>query len=225
MRALTLRLIVVIALATPGPALGQYERHYGACPLCEAIRAGDLAGFDWLLRAGADPNQQYLDNDAETPLHFAAINFPDDRQRMIQMASALIAAGADPNVRDVHGAAPLHRAAGKDALELASLLLAAGADPNARTHSIDLVVIHSTPLHAAAWRASADMIDLLLKAGANANAQDCVLTRKETPRADGYGVSIEYSCTEESKRRTPLDIAIEQGNQGAIEVLRRVTNR
>jgi len=58
-----------------------------------------------------------------TPLHFAATN--PDRSAM----NILLAAGADPNARDLDGSTPLHMAAYASRAANVKQLLEAGADP------------------------------------------------------------------------------------------------
>lgn len=64
-----------------------------------------------------------------TPLHLAAAN-PDP-----SALQALLAAGADPNLRDGEGATPLHIAAYAQNARNARYLLEAGADPMAKTNA------------------------------------------------------------------------------------------
>jgi ankyrin repeat protein len=54
------------------------------------------------------------------------------RRGDVQEVARLLAAGADPNVKDPDGDAPLHIAAEQCRVEVAELLLKHGADPNAR---------------------------------------------------------------------------------------------
>jgi ankyrin repeat protein len=58
-------------------------------------KRGDAAAVLWLLDRGADPNARWMHWDAEvTPLHLTA--FSND----LDTARALLAAGADPRIRD-----------------------------------------------------------------------------------------------------------------------------
>jgi ankyrin repeat protein len=115
-------------------ALGDLDR------LDPAARAGDgfgalqLAAFfggpaavQRLLELGAEP-----DGDAENPfsvrpLHSAVSVHDQDSVR------ALLAAGADPDVRQQRGYTPLHGAAHSDDAAVVALLLEYGADRTART--------------------------------------------------------------------------------------------
>jgi ankyrin repeat protein len=67
------------------------------------------------------------------------------RRGDVQEVARLLAAGADPNVKDLDGHTPLHIAAEQCRADLAELLLRHGADPNAKN------VRGKTPLHRAVW--------------------------------------------------------------------------
>ena len=85
------------------------------------------------------------------------------RRGDVQEVARLLAAGADPNVKDPDGDAPLHVAAEQCRADLAELLLKHSADPNARD------AYGRTPLHRAACL---DVADLLIRHGADVNARD-----------------------------------------------------
>jgi ankyrin repeat protein len=98
-------------------------RAAGRMPLWAAVRSGKFEAAQWLLARGA-----HIDARCEgrvTALH-AAIE-----QDEVELALALIAAGADVNVQtsDEHKTTPLILASKKGQIELITALLAAGADP------------------------------------------------------------------------------------------------
>ena len=84
----------------------------------------------------------------------------------MEVVSALLASGADPNTRNKYGDTLLHRAAGLGRVEGSAALLEAGADPNAQNQHGD------TPLHRAAWRGHVEVVDVLHASGANLNVQN-----------------------------------------------------
>ena len=134
----------------------------GTSPLLIATLNGQFDLALVLLRRGADPNVA-ASTDGATPL-FAVLqtqwaprsNYPqpraqdDQRAEYIDVLTALLEAGADPNVRlrthlwyweygltkmgiDLTGATPFWRAAFAQDLEAMKLLAAHGADPNIAT--------------------------------------------------------------------------------------------
>ncbi len=101
---------------------------------------------------------------ATVPLHLAAA-----RVDGTEFIAALLAAGADPDLRDADGRSALQRAAGKasDERSVALLLQAGASEDNADSSG-------STPLHEAAKRrdGAPEIIAVLLEAGASADAGD-----------------------------------------------------
>jgi uncharacterized protein len=81
-------------------------------------------------------------------------------------ARTLLAAGADPNVRDEDGRTPLFSAVLGASIGLVGLLLESGADVNARDSQ------GFTPLHYCAQEDLLEMTRLLISRGADVNAQD-----------------------------------------------------
>jgi cytohesin len=88
------------------------------------------------------------------------------RRGDVQEVARLLAAGADPNVKDLDGHTPLHYAAEQCRADIAELLLKHGADPNARDNQGE------TPLHIAVWMRCKAVAELLLRHGADPNMED-----------------------------------------------------
>lgn len=91
-------------------------------PVHQVAREGSGAELARLLKA--EPALRDVRTAlGSTPLHLAAMN--PDRSAM----AALLAAGADPNARDLDGSTPIHMAAYASRAQHALDLLKAGADP------------------------------------------------------------------------------------------------
>eukprot|EP00727_Mastigamoeba_balamuthi_P009392 m51a1_g5075 putative ankyrin repeat protein (357) ;mRNA; r:195852-204376 len=117
----------------------------GICPLATLL----------LREAGADPDRACPAADAATPLLLACM------AGQCEMASILLAAGADVNAARVDGVSPLYVAARLGSEPLVRLLLAAGAD--VRRQRPD----GATALYAACKRGNAPVARALLRAGAD----------------------------------------------------------
>lgn len=132
-----------------------------AVALGEAIRRGDVAGLEELLRDHpglASARVEGAKGGSGTPLHTAA-DWPGFFPGGAKVVSVLIAAGADANARTEGGSpeTPLHWAASSDDLEVAEALIEGGADVNAPDGSI------GTPLANAVgygcWQVARRLVD------------------------------------------------------------------
>ncbi|HUT54958.1 MAG TPA: ankyrin repeat domain-containing protein [bacterium] len=197
--------------------VNQKDEETGDTPLMAAVGKGDVSLLRKLLDSGADPNikgpcRTY--GHGCTPLHNSAdqgkreicellldhgvdINARSGSgQTALSMGNpfvmeTLLLRGADPNIPDDQGTAPLHKAVRSGNLEMARLLLENGADPNLKTAEWDGA---SPLLLAADLPASEDMIALLLASGADPNCR-------------------------EDRGKTPLHHAAQRSNQAAIDLL------
>jgi cytohesin len=128
--------------------------------LIAAVKRGNIANVRELLDAGADIEaRDERPHTDETPLHHAA------RTGNVQLASLLVARGANVNAGARGGFTPLHVAAGLNQRAVAEYLLGAGANPNAQDSGA------GTPLHAATVQGHAFMVALLLEKGADPNSR------------------------------------------------------
>ena len=148
-----------------------------------------------LLEAGAAVNAKTKEWES-TPLHQAASNNSE-----ADVVLKLLEAGAEVEARNLDGMTPLHVAAAwQVSVEVVQALLDADADVNARAH---LQTDEDwTPLHAAAYWSdyAEDIIPALLDAGADPSARD------------KWG-------------KTPLDVAKEEENAAAINLLTEASSK
>ncbi|XP_050676368.1 poly [ADP-ribose] polymerase tankyrase [Leptidea sinapis] len=126
----------------------------GDAALLDAAKRGDLARARKLITP-QNVNCRDAHGRNSTPLHLAA------GYNNLEVAEALLEAGAAVSARDKGGLVPLHNAASYGHLEVAALLLRAGTPPNAADRW------GFTPLHEAAHKARTQLCSLLLAHGAD----------------------------------------------------------
>ena len=119
-------LVRVRALVDADPALARAFAVDGFHPLGLAAFFGHPDVVRFLLEAGADPSAPSRNRMKVTALHSAIA--ARDRESTF----ALIAAGADVNLKQQDSFTPLHEAAQNGDRDIVEALLAAGADPSAR---------------------------------------------------------------------------------------------
>ena len=115
-----------------------------------------------MLKRGEDVNTQ-RDSAGWTPLHVAVSIKRSSRK----ITSLLLDHGADVNIYNEKGHAPLHYAALEEKVDMVPLLLQAGAIVDIRNGD------GWTPLHIAVARQNAEIVSLLLDANAFVNARTC----------------------------------------------------
>lgn len=168
----------------------------GTTPVMTAVFQKQHAMLEWLLAQGADTAAKRTNN--ENALHFAAMNndvkalslllahggAAGINQRSLtakhtplmkavqagshEATTALLAAGADPNVQDSQARTALHQAVEKNDTRMIYQLVVKGhADIN-KVDSHD----SSTPLHTAVFEEHLDSFDMLLRLGADPHQPD-----------------------------------------------------
>ena len=124
-------------------------------PVFDAITNGDMDKVSELLKEDKNATLSAREDHDVTALHFAVF------RKQLEIAHALVRAGADIKAVDDQGATPLAYAViGRD-VDCCRLLLRKGADPNAAAYH------GSTPLHIAARFGETAIVDLLLASGAD----------------------------------------------------------
>ena len=166
--------------------------------LPEAVKRGDVAAVEALLRAGAPVNS--AEGDGSTALLWAAYD------NNVVMARVLLKAHADVNAKTrVEGLTPLYMACENGSAPMIDLLLANGADANGAN------TLGTTPLMEAAASGSADAVKALLDHGAVVNTgesvrnQTALMFAADQGRADVIRVLIAHGADPnlESKVVTP----------------------
>jgi cytochrome c len=126
-----------------------------AGPLSDAAKVGDVPELERLIASGADIDAIEV---FAAPLHWAALNGHPET------IDALVAHGANLEVKTDQLGTPLHAAARRGQVEAVEALLRAGADPNSRDRW------QFTPLMLAAHQGKSDVVAALIAGGADVNA-------------------------------------------------------
>ncbi|WP_018872263.1 ankyrin repeat domain-containing protein [Thioalkalivibrio sp. ALJ16] len=161
-----------------------------------AARYGHAAAVEWMLDAGADVDR--LTEDGWSVLHLVARNPEQDPDTA--KLRAILAAGADVDVRFTNGSTPLNTAARYGVAEQVRLLLAAGADPNAANDT------GWSPVHRASRHGSGEQLGLVLAAGGDANRTNA---NNSTPLA------LVGDADQERKRRYLIAAGARPPQQGS----------
>ncbi len=190
---------------------------YGETLLQVAIDENNADAVRRLIRLGADVN--HAARYRLTPLHNAVR--VAERKAIVE---ALLAAGADPNPRNIAtGMTPAHIASHVGSIDILQVLLDAGASADAVDDD------GATPLHVAAAGDCRLKLDLLLGARAPIDAQD---DDGRTPLHEAIRFGRLVNAQRllmagalvdrfDEKQRTPLHYAALHGDQSAYELLLR----
>jgi len=124
-------------LLAANPSLVNSYAPDGFHPLGLAAFFGNKATVDALLEAGADVNEQSRESMKVSALHSAAA------ARRPDIAEALLARGANPNLRGEAGITVFHEVAITGQIDLAEMLVKHGADVNAVDNSGKTPLAHA----------------------------------------------------------------------------------
>jgi len=177
----------------------------GTTALHRAVRNGDLAAVQALIKGGADVNA--ANRYGVTPISIAAI---DGSPRII---AALITAGVDPNSASAGGETALMTASRTGKIDALKLLIERGADVNAKDS------VHAqTALMWAVLENHVDVIKLLLAHGADINAHTTVIPPRgeyvpaRVANGSGTGLTRQRALPTATGGMTPLLFAVRDGN-------------
>ncbi len=151
-------MLVGLGLAVPGPAQAQFSASY---KFLEAVRKRDgNVVNDALSVPGSTIVNTRDSTSGETALHIVT------GKRDLTWMTFLLQKGANPNLRDVHGATPIQIAAAFGFAEGVDLLISKGARVDEPNNTGE------TPLISAVHRRDMAMMRILLKAGADPDRAD-----------------------------------------------------
>jgi ankyrin repeat protein len=155
LRLRSVLVVGIVAVAGAGYANGESRLEL---LLMDAVKTGNREAVQKLLLQKVDVN--HAQADGTTALHWAA-HLED-----VEIATALLRAGAAADARNRYGVSPLMLAANNGSAAVTELLLAAGADPRRALPEGE------TPLMAAAATGSVETLKLLMAHGADVNARE-----------------------------------------------------
>ncbi|XP_028285503.1 dynein heavy chain 12, axonemal isoform X2 [Parambassis ranga] len=210
--------ILELTYRASGPDAVERRTLRGQTPLFLAVEGGLIENVSFLLKQGAQPDSQDLDEDA--PL-FVAIR--SDRADLVKL---LLQQGSRVNQEGCHGRRPLHEASRLGNAGLVTLLLEAGARADPRSH------YGLTPLALAAQGGHLEVVKTLLKRGADvlSQAQDeASILYEASVSGDPAIISLllEYGADANVAKHTghmPIHRVAHRGHLQALKLLLPVTS-
>lgn len=187
------------------------------CLLTIAASKGDAAMVRLLLELGADPNCR---ESVTPPLVAAAAS------GLLVSVVALLAAGAEVDVRDEDGSTPLMIAAACGHTDAVNELLQRGANPKLKDES------GCTALYYAVDKGHADIQDILMPVSTQKEREMAnILRQVRSQAADDERVSrlVHYAATrgdfDEVKRLVNDGVAVDSINKSGATALMRASNK
>ena len=186
----------------------------------DAIKKGDSISLTELLTKGEDFNETYSWTQWSTPIHFAV---EKDNPKCIK---ALIAAGANVNIKNEYGDTPLHLAAQFGKFNSLKALLECGADPNVPGQESKIVLEYAIRGNQT-YTNKFEIVSLLLSSGADINKCDKNgNTLLHFAVYDGIFALAEFLIANGAKNiknikgKTPYDDALEDGKDNLAQLIK-----
>ena len=182
----------------------------GSRTLLHSASADGLVDIvQWLLRIGADANEQ--GDGHRTPLHLAAAN------GHLKLVRILLGHSADANsAAATKNPTPLHEASGGGHIDIVRILIEQGADVHAQDRR------QWTPLH---YARNAETAQLLIKHGADIHACESQSTPMHHARnIETVRLLIEHGAdvhARDGNQSTPLHLASSRGDAEIVQLLLR----
>lgn len=184
------------------------DLYLGTMPaIMEAAREKEYANIEFLIAQGAD-----IDALDENDKHNALTYVLDEGDA--ETATFLLERGADPNMTDAVGMAPLHYAAGKGMVETVEVLLEHGADPdNVNDQGMSI-------LQLAVMTRNVEVVRALVEGGASAGKPD---PDGATPLMYAAALGDDAICEILLKGGAPVNVVAKKGylaGQSALAIAR-----
>jgi ankyrin repeat protein len=207
---------LVVSFVAVAGAAGANDEGRLELLLMDAVKTGNREAVHKLLLQKVDVN--HAQADGTTALHWAA------HLEHVEIATALLRAGAAADARNRYGVTSLMLAANNGSAAMTGLLLGAGADPRKALPEGE------TPLMAAAATGSVETLRLLMAHGADVNAregwhgQTALMWAAAENRAQVIEVLVEGGADVGARSKggfTALLFAARSGQIDAIRILLR----